>query len=95
MKGFLEKWCSWIQSFVSKGSVGVKVSDDIGKKFQTKKGLRQGDPLSPLLINLVVDMLAILIARAREDGQISGLIPHLIDDGLSVLQCADDMIIYG
>jgi len=64
---------------------GVKVNDDIGKNFQTKKGLRQGDPLSPLLINLVVDMLAILIARAREDGQISGLIPHLIDDGLSVL----------
>ena len=85
MKGFPEKWCSWIQSFVSKGSVGVKVNDDIGKKFQTKKGLRQGDPLSPLLFNLVADMLAILIARAREDGQISGLIPHLIDDGLSIL----------
>jgi len=85
MKGFPEKWCSWIQSFVSKGSVGVKVNDDIGKNFQTKKGLRQGDPLSPLLFNLVADMLAILIARAREDGQISGLIPHLIDDGLSVL----------
>ena len=40
MKGFLEKWCSWIQSFVSKGSVGIKVNDNIGKKFQTKKGLR-------------------------------------------------------
>jgi len=65
--------------------VGVKVNDDIGKIFQTKKGLRQGDPLSPLMFNLVGDMLAILIARAREDGQISGLIPHLIDDGLSVL----------
>ena len=39
-------------------------------------------------------MLAILIARAREDGQISGLIPHLIDDGLSVLQYADDTIIF-
>jgi len=94
MKGFPEKWCSWIQSFVSKGSVGVKVNDDIGKNFQTKKGLRQGDPLSPLLFNLVADMLAILIARAREDGQISGLIPHLIDDGLSVLQYADDTIIF-
>jgi len=94
MKGFPEKWCSWIQSFVSKGSVGVKVNDDIGKIFQTKKGLRQGDPLSPLLFNLVADMLAILIARAREDGQISGLIPHLIDDGLSVLQYVDDTIIF-
>jgi retron-type reverse transcriptase len=41
--------------------VGVKVNDDIGHYFQTKKGLRQGDPLSPTLFNIVVDMLAILI----------------------------------
>ena len=33
MKGFLKKWCSWIESFVSKGSVGVKVNDDIEKFF--------------------------------------------------------------
>ena len=71
IKGFLEKWCSWIQSFVSKGSVGVKVNDDIGNFFQTKKGLRQGDSLSPLLFNLVADMLAILIARAREGQALS------------------------
>ena len=61
MKGFPEKWCSWIESFVSKGSVGVKVNDNIGNFFQTKKELRQGDPLSPLLFNLVADMLAVMI----------------------------------
>ena len=84
MKGFPEKLCSWIESFVKKGSVGIKVNDDIGKYFQTRKGLSQGDPLSPLLFNLVADMLAIMIARAKQDGQISGLIPHLIDDGISI-----------
>jgi hypothetical protein len=66
----------------------------VGRYFQTKKGLRQGDPLSPILFNLVVDMLAIFIARAKEDGQIQGLIPHLVDDGLSILQYADDTIIF-
>ena len=84
MKGFPEKLCSWIESFVKKGSVGIKVNDDIGKYFQTRKGLSQGDPLSPLLFNLVADMLAIMIARAKQDGQISGLIPYLIDDGISI-----------
>jgi hypothetical protein len=52
---------------VRRGSVGVKVNDDIGHYFQTYKGLRQGDPISPILFNLVADMLAILIARAKED----------------------------
>ena len=39
-------------------------------------------------------MLAILICRAKENGQISGVVPHLVDDGLSVLQYADNTIIF-
>ena len=49
-----------------------------------KKGLRQGDHLSPLLFNLVEDMLNLLISRTKEDGQITGLVP-LVDGGLSIL----------
>jgi hypothetical protein len=94
MKGFDNKWCKWIQDFVSRGSVGVKVNDDIGHYFQTHKGLRQGDPLSPILFNLIADMLAILIARAKEEGQVEGLIPHLVDGGVSILQYADDTILF-
>jgi hypothetical protein len=38
IKGFLEKWCRWISQIISKGSVGVKINDNIGRYFQTKKG---------------------------------------------------------
>jgi hypothetical protein len=68
IKGFSEKWCHWISQIISKGSVGVKVNDNIGRYFQTKKGLIQGDRLSPLCFNLVADMLSTLINRAKEDG---------------------------
>ena len=61
------------------GSVGVRVNDSIGHYFQTRKGLRQGDPLSPILFNIVADMLSILISRAKEDGQVGCLIPHLVE----------------
>ena len=50
--------------------MGIKVNDDIAHYFQTQQGLRQGDPLSPILFNIVADVLAILIARAKEDGQL-------------------------
>jgi hypothetical protein len=39
-----------------------------------------------MLFNIVADMLAIMIERAKIDGQIEGVIPHLVDGGLSILQ---------
>ena len=94
MKGFDPKWCKWVEQYVSRGSVAIKVNDDLGRYFQTRKGLRQGDPLSPLLFNIIADMLATMIARAKEDGQVAGLIPHLVEGGVSILQYADDTIIF-
>jgi hypothetical protein len=38
--------------------------------------------------------LAILISRAKEDGQVEGLISHLVDGGVSIIQYADDTIIF-
>jgi mannosylglycoprotein endo-beta-mannosidase len=75
MKGFAPERCELIAQFVQGGSVGVKVNNDIGHYFQTRKELRQGDPLAPMLLNIVADMLAIFIARAKEDGQVGGLFP--------------------
>jgi hypothetical protein len=68
MKGFSSKWCRWIEGMVTGCSVGIKVNDEVGHYFQTKRGPRQGDPMSPILFNIVVDMLTILIKRAKEDG---------------------------
>ena len=45
--------------------------------------------MSPILFNIVVDMLAIRIGRAKEAGQVGGLVPHLVDGGVSILQYAD------
>jgi hypothetical protein len=47
-----------------------------------------------ILFNIVVDMLAILINRAKGISQIIGVVPHLVDNGLSILQYADDNIIF-
>jgi hypothetical protein len=94
MKGFSPKWCRWTERMVSGVSVGIKVNDEIGPYFQTKRGLRQGDHMSPILFNIIADMLALIIKRAKDNGQIRGVVPHLLDDGLSILQYADDTIIF-
>jgi hypothetical protein len=94
MKGCSAEWHGLINFSVSGGSVAIKVNDDVGRYFQTLKGLRQGDPLSTMLFNIVADMLAIMIERAKNDSLIEGVIPHLIDGGLSILQYTDDTILF-
>jgi hypothetical protein len=72
MKCFDQGWCDRIKYYVEPGSMGIRVNDHIGHNFQTSNGLRQGDPLSPILFNIVADMLAIFIACAKEGGGASG-----------------------
>jgi hypothetical protein len=45
-----------------------------------------------MLFNIVADMLSIIIRRAKVDGLIEGVILHIVDGGLSILQYADDTI---
>jgi len=47
--------------------------------FKLKRVFRQDDPLSPILFNIVVDMLAIIVSRAKEHGQVKWVVPNLID----------------
>ena len=88
LKGFSNKWIAWIKSFIWGGN------DEVGRYFQTKKEFRQGDPLSPILFNTVADMLALFINRAKAADQMSGVVPHFIDGGLSILQYADNTILF-
>ena len=61
--------------------------------FRTFKGLRQGNPLSQHLFNLVSDALAKMLTNAQA-GEIKVLVPNLIDGGFTHLQYADDTIIF-
>jgi hypothetical protein len=70
---------------VSGGRAGIKVNGEPGKFFRTYKGVRQGDPLSLLLFNLVVDALATMLERAKLAGMIKGLVPDLVEGGLTHL----------
>jgi hypothetical protein len=40
MIGFATQWCKLVEQFVQGGSVGIRVNDDIGHYFQTRKGMR-------------------------------------------------------
>lgn len=79
-----------MKQIIEGGRVGININGTPNEYFRTFKGLRQGDPLSSLLFNLVSDTLATMLDRARSAGKIVGLTPELIEGGLTHLQYADN-----
>lgn len=75
------------------GTLSVKLNDKIGPYFESHKGVRQGDPLSPILFNLVADCLARMVREGQKNNMIIGLASNVIPGGVAMLQYADDIII--
>jgi retron-type reverse transcriptase len=72
----------------------VRVNGSVGNYCKSGKGVKQGDPLSPLLLNLAADNLAKMVHKAQKNGLIKGLVPNYIEHGVAILQYADDTILY-
>ena len=92
-KGFGEKSRHWIMSTIRGGKVCVNINGENGNYFKTHRGLRQGDPLSPLLFNLAADALDHILTKARTKGRIRGVALNLVEGGITHLQYADDTVI--
>jgi hypothetical protein len=70
-----------LMNTINRGKVAVRVNDDIGPYFCTHQGLRRGDLLSPLLFDLVVDVLAVMSKRVANSGILKGLVSRLVEIG--------------
>jgi len=74
--------------------VGVNLNGEESSFFKPGKGLRQGGPISPLLFNLVGDVLTRMLSKVVENNLIGGLLTDFKDGGVVSLQYADDTILF-
>lgn len=63
----------WIKECISSPRFSVAINGELAGFFPGKKGLRQGDPLSPYLFLFVMEALSSLLVKAADSGRIR---PH-------------------
>ncbi|KAJ0927224.1 putative RNA-directed DNA polymerase [Helianthus annuus] len=92
---FPEKWISWIKGCLVSGRGSVLINGSPTKEFAFKRGLRQGDPLSPFLFILAMEVINMFLKRAVEIGLFKGC--NLPNGGpsISCLSYADDVLFVG
>jgi Reverse transcriptase (RNA-dependent DNA polymerase) len=67
VRGFSDTWITWITKLVLQGQSQVILNSVAGRHIILKRGVRQGDPLSPYLFNIVMDVLPLWIQRLNDN----------------------------
>jgi hypothetical protein len=71
--GFGQIWRDIICGLLASSSTQVLMNGFPGMHIKHRRGLRQGDPLSPMLFILVIDVLGLLFSKAEEAGLLQQL----------------------
>ena len=87
-------WVNLIMFCVSSPDISVIVIGEPTNEFKPKRGLRQGDPLSPYLFVLCMERLANMISNKVSDGSWRGIKASRGGPILSHLFFADDIILF-
>lgn len=71
--GFPARWRHWIMQCITNVSYSILFDGEPTQQFKPKCGLRQGDPLSPYIFILVMEVLYKMMINLEEKGHVQGI----------------------
>jgi hypothetical protein len=91
--GFSKEWLQWTSEILGSVSTSVLLNGIPRNNLHCKRGVRQGDPMSPLLFVLATDLLQCVINKAHQQGLFKLPIPSRDGAGFPIIQYVDDTIL--
>jgi hypothetical protein len=90
--GFGERYLKWVALLLYTANTRVMVNGVPGDRIYHARGLRQGDPTSPMLFVAAMEALTMMIIKAVEDGLFGDLASISPMQRISVY--ADDVVLF-
>ena len=75
--GFGVKWCKWIRSCISTIQFSILINGFSADFFGSSRGLRQGDPLSPLLFLIMMEVFGKMLRRVVLILRVEGMVGNV------------------
>jgi hypothetical protein len=91
--GFSKRWMGWTKNILQSITTSIFLNGVPGRNIHCKRGVRQGDPLSPLLFVLPADLLQCVTNKAHQQGLFQLPIPSRDEAGFPIIQYVDDTIL--
>ncbi|KAL4341293.1 hypothetical protein GQ457_08G031750 [Hibiscus cannabinus] len=92
--GFAQSWVDLIMRCVSSVSSRVRLRGTLSEAFLPRRGLRQGDPLSPFLFLFCTEGLLVALTAAQHEGHLPGVRASKHGPPVNHLLFADDNLVF-
>jgi len=92
--GFLMKITNIIMQCIKSVTFSILINGQPTNYFQPKRGIRQGDPLSPYIFILCAEVLSSLIEKSQKEGYVHGISIATNAPKISHLLYVDDSILF-
>ncbi|XP_035838804.1 secreted RxLR effector protein 78-like [Helianthus annuus] len=93
--GFPGLWRKWVMDILSSARMSILVNGSPTLEFNVQMGVRQGDPLSPLLFSIGMEALHVATGSALDSGIYKGVKVSITGLTISQLLYADDVLFMG